>query len=413
MARFLFLVLLLAASLFGALAMGVAVYYYLTYALAFVLIGGLLWASWNLIGVTARVERRSLRSQVGKHLRSRLEVRSNTRLPKGWLTVREMGDLPGHMISRLVHVADKGGYSGEERTLCQKRGLFTVGPLEIESWDPLGIFKLRRRWGKAEHVVVYPAIVPLPRFQLFGTHLAGESDRMRRHGEQPSALASSVREYHHGDGVNRVHWATTARTSRLMVKQFDQGLSTNLWILLDLDARVQVGSGQESSDEIGVTIAASVAQKYASLDIPVGLAVYGDQEFIVRPNTSPNQMQRILEPLALARAQGKVRLAQAIQQISSYVGRYTTLLVITPSVEKEWQAALASLLDRGVAAVAVLIDPSTYGHKVEASQMVRQSLSSLGVPLVTVSRGQAIEQALALAPIERARSRYPHRVRAR
>jgi uncharacterized protein (DUF58 family) len=197
-----------------------------------------------------------------------------------------------------------------------------------------------------------------------------------------------------------------------MIKQFDQGLSTNLWVLLDFDARVQVGDDQDSSDEIGVTIAASVAQKYASLDIPVGLAVYGDQEFIVKPNTSPNQMQRILEPLALAKPQGKVKLSQAIQQIGSYMSRYTTLLVITSSVEKEWQAALASLLDRGVAAVAVLIDPSTYGQKGEAPRVVQEKLSTLGVPLVTISRGQAIEQALALAPIEGSRARYPHQATA-
>ncbi len=404
MKRLLGVLFLFAASLFGALAMGVAVYYLLTYVLAFLLVGGLLWSVWNLVGVTAGIRRRSFRSQVGGFLESHLEVRNNSRFPKGWLMISEAGDLPGHAVMRLVDVSRGAGYAKRIRTPCSRRGCFTVGPLQVESWDPLGLFRLRRRFGKEEQVIVYPATVPLPRLNLFGSHLLGE-EALRRQSQQRSSLASSVREYMHGDAMNRIHWPSTARMGKVMVKQFDQGLSTSLWVLLDMGKEVQVGENDDTSDELGVTIAASIAQRYLSLNIPVGLSTHGDKRHLVPPSTSPNHLQHILESLALVRAEGQTALADALGQVGPYLNRFSTLLVITPSTKDNWPVSIASLLDRGVSVVVVLVDPQSYGVAADATSL-RDRLSSLAVPTITVARGQPLEEALAL-PVQGVPSPHP------
>jgi uncharacterized protein (DUF58 family) len=385
--------------------MGVAVYYLLTYVLAFLLIGGFLWSVWNLVGITAIARRRSLRAQVGGFLESHLELRNNSRFPKGWLMVNEAGDLPGHAVARLVGVSRGSGYAGRIRTPCTRRGLFTVGPLQVESWDPLGLFRLRRRFGQEEQVVVYPATVPLTRLNLFGSHLLGE-EALRRQSQHRSALASSVREYTYGDAMNRIHWPSTARMGKVMVKQFDQGLSTSIWVLLDMEEEVQVGQDGDSSDELGVTIAASIAQRYLSSDIPVGLSAHGDKHHLVPPSTSPNHLQRILESLALVKAEGQVPLAEGLGQIGPYLNRYSTLLVVTPSVKDDWPVSIAPLFDRGVSVVAVIIDPKSYGVAVDASSM-KDGISSLAVPTISVARGQPLEEALAL-PVRGAP--FPHHI---
>ena len=308
--------------------------------------------------------------------------------------VSEAGDLPGHGVMRLVGVSRGGGYAGRIRTPCSRRGCFTVGPLQVESWDPLGIFRLRRRFGQGEQVIVYPATVPLPRLNLFGSHLLGE-EALRRQSHQRSPLASSVRDYMHGDAMNRIHWPSTARMGKVMVKQFDQGLSTSLWVLLDMEEGVQVGEDGDSSDELGVTIAASIAQRYLALDIPVGLSAHGDEHHLALPSTSPNHLQRILESLALGRAEGRTPLADALGQIGPYLNRYSTLLVITPSTNDACPVALASLLDRGASVVVVLVDPQSYGVAADASSL-RDRLSSLAIPTITVARGQPLGEAIAL-----------------
>jgi len=401
--------LLLGVSLFGALTTGVAIYYHLAYALALLLGGGLLWCVWNLLGVAAHVRRRSYRAQVGGHLESHPNVWNRTRFPKGWLIVRELGDLPGHEVVRLVDLKGGGSYTDRVRTPCYRRGLFTVGPVQIESWDPLGLFRLRRRFSHEEQVLVYPATVPLPHLHLPLSHLPGD-EAVRRETQQLTPLAASVREYMQGDGLNRIHWPTTARTGKLMVKEFDQGLSTSLWLLLDLEERVQVEEGEDTSDDLGVTIAASVAQRYLSLDVPVGLSAHGDGHYLIRPDPSPTHLHRILEALARAKAQGTVPLAEAINQAEPYLSRYNTLLVITPSTEGDWPMALVSLSQRGVSVVVVIVDPQSYGAPRDALAL-HDWLTSLGIPTLVAARGQPLAEALAL-PFRRGAPTLPARAEA-
>ena len=406
MRRLVGVLFLLAASLFGAVTTGIAVYYYLAYALALLLGGGLLWCLWNLMGVEARVRRRTHRAQVGGYLESYPEAWNTTRFPKGWLIVRELGDLPGHEVVRMVDLKSRGSYTERVRTPCHRRGLFTVGPVQIESWDPLGLFRLTRRFSHEEQVLVYPTTVPLPHLHLPLSHLPGD-EAVRRETQQLTPLAASVREYMQGDGVNRIHWPTTARTGRLMVKEFDQGLSTSLWLLLDLEERVQVAEGEDTSDDLGVTIAASVAQRYQSLDVPVGLSAHGDGHYLIRPDTSPTHLHRVLEALAKAKAQGTVPLVEAITQVEIFLSRYNTLLVITPSTEGDWPLALVSLSQRGVSVVVVVVDPQSYGASRDALPL-REWLASLAIPTLVAARGQPLEEALDL-PFRRGMAAFPTR----
>jgi uncharacterized protein (DUF58 family) len=56
---------------------------------------------------------------------------------------------------------------------------------------------------------------PLPSGLLSG----GEALRRRTHQITPNA--AGVRDYAPGDPLNRIHWISTARRRRLMVKEFE------------------------------------------------------------------------------------------------------------------------------------------------------------------------------------------------
>ena len=47
-----------------------------------------------------------------------------------------------------------------------------------------------------------------------------------------------MREYRPGDAFNRIHWPTTARTNRLMVREFELDPTVDVWIVLDLHSDV-------------------------------------------------------------------------------------------------------------------------------------------------------------------------------
>ena len=67
----------------------------------------------------------------------------------------------------------------------------------------------------------------------------------------------ALRDYVAGDDRRNIHWKTTARTGRLMVRQFEETRRAHLLIVLDLDHEAW-GSDEEFED--GVSAAASLAR---------------------------------------------------------------------------------------------------------------------------------------------------------
>ena len=87
--------------------------------------------------------------------------------------------------------------------------------------------------------------------------------------------ASSVRPYVPGDSRRWVHWKLSAHHQELYVRLFDGTPAGDWWILLDMDARVQVGMGENSTDELGVILAASLADRGLRARRAVGLVAHG------------------------------------------------------------------------------------------------------------------------------------------
>jgi uncharacterized protein (DUF58 family) len=57
---------------------------------------------------------------------------------------------------------------------------------------------------------------------------------------------AGVREYAPGDSFNRIHWPSTARAGRLIVKEFELDPTADIWLFLDMQREVQAGSAWET-----------------------------------------------------------------------------------------------------------------------------------------------------------------------
>src|SRR5690606_21783269 len=111
---------------------------------------------------------------------------------------------------------------------------------------------------------------------------------------------SGVRDYQPGDSFNRIHWRSTARKDRMLVKEFELDPLADVWIFLDLSESTLVERpaariGTEnlyapppnlppSTEEYGVTIAASLAQYFVEKGRALGFATYCPHREIVQPD---------------------------------------------------------------------------------------------------------------------------------
>jgi uncharacterized protein (DUF58 family) len=376
-----------------ALSTGWSATWLLVYALAILVIGSFLWAHANVRGLEMRRRHRVTRIQVGDTFTEQAILEAQPGVlqwwPRLWLELHDASDFPGHHLDSVLSLGPLGRKVWELRSVCTRRGRFSLGPMWATSGDPFGIFRTSRKLTDGASVVVYPRAVPLPNFGKVPGELPGGSlQGVRVQFTTPNV--SSVREYRPGDAFNRIHWPSTARTNKLMVREFELDPTADVWIVLDLNIDVHTGSGLESTEEYAVTAAASLARHLLDQSRAVGLV----SQFATMPaDRGPRQLERILEVLALVRASSHLTLSALLSAETSRFARSSTLIVVTPSTSEGWARFCQALGGRGVSTTAVLVEAATFGHA-ESTLLLVSSLAAAHIPTYLVKRGERLDHAL-------------------
>jgi hypothetical protein len=94
------------------------------------------------------------------------------------------------------------------------------------------------------------------------------------------------------------------------------------------------------------------------------------------------------------RADGALSLAELLAAEGRRLGRHDFMIVITPSLEERWVAALAEIAARGVRVSAVLVEPETFGPA-PSSVLIVSALAAAGIPAHLVKYGEPIARAFA------------------
>lgn len=354
------LVAILLLSVFVATGTGFWLLFRLAYIIAFIVPLSWLLAWYNTRSLDVHAERRTERAQAGQTAEEVIEVHNRGFLPKLWLEVEDPSDLPGHRSRRVVVIPPRHSRSWIVQTPLRRRGLFDWGPVRVVSSDPFGLFRRVELFGGEQQILVYPPVQELPHFQAPPANLPGEG-RFRRRTHYVTPNASGIREWAPGDAFNRIHWRSTARTGELMVKTFELDPASDIWVITDMERRVHAGSGDESTEEYAVRAAASLARHYLIQNRSVGFMAFDRDLRLIEPERGQQQMTRILESLATVSASGDAPLGNLLIEEQRRFGRHTSLIVVTSSTDDQWLTALQSLVQRGVRAAVVLVDPSTFG----------------------------------------------------
>jgi len=374
-----FVLLLWGVVLLFQLMSPARVWLYLWVTLSGLIAIAYLWVRETAGKVTVTRRRRYGWAQVGDLLEERFVLTNQSALPALWAEIRDQSTLPGYSASRVA-AADAGSRNRWTiEGVCHQRGIFTLGPWSVSMGDPFGFFEVTVDHPQTEGFVVYPAVSQLPWLDLPRGRAAGNAPAGARALEL-TTNAASVRPYAPGDPLHRIHWRSSARRDALFVKEFDLEPSGDLWVILDLEEAVQAGQGERSTEEYGVILAASLANAMLLENRAVGLVAHGAEDVIVVPDKGRDQLWRLLRVLAVVSAQGQRPLSQVIEAVDSSLGRGLTVVIITPSCDPRWPASLLSLMRRGIAVMAVLLDPQSFGGQVDvgASEPIASPCEAIG-----------------------------------
>jgi uncharacterized protein (DUF58 family) len=141
-----------------------------------------------------------------------------------------------------------------------RRGIFDVDPVEVIRRDSYEFFRVSRQHGQVERIWVYPRVLPFRRLQ---------SGQMR-HIEGPSSDAAPqgnitfhrLRDYAAGDDLRLVHWRSSAKTGRLLVRHNVDTSQPYTVVIFDLrPSKYTAASFEEAVDVVASVIVTSAVDK--------------------------------------------------------------------------------------------------------------------------------------------------------
>lgn len=400
-------------SLFAGFVTGQQLYYRLAYLWGLLLLLSWAWSRLVLWGVQVRRLPRATRAQAGQVFEERFEIHNPGRLPRLWLVVRDESPLPGTQGSRLFPLIEgRRGRTYLARTRLSRRGVYPLGPTILESGDPFGLFPVSRELPANDVLLVYPMLFEVEQFPSPAGILPG-GEALRRRTHQVTPNAAEVRDYAPGDPLNRIHWVSTARRGRLISKEFELDPQAEVWIFLDASRTGQASLPYQtyaedvedlwkrktevtlppSTEEYGVSIAASLSRYYLRQGRSVGFVSSGQSLSLISPDRGGRQLSKILESLALLRAEGSLPLRGLVEIQAQHLARGSTVVMITHSVEEEVALTADYLARRGLRPVLVLIDASTFNGP-SGTDRLAEMVRFLRIPSRVVHRGDNLTIAL-------------------
>lgn len=216
-----------------------------------------LWVALRRLDIVVTRSVRPSRVHVGNPCTVEIEVRN--RAGRATPVLRLLDPVTGTAGADLLlaPIGLRRTTSVAYRLPTTKRGIVTVGPMQVAMSDPFGLSSTRNPAAPSVEVTVLPRvddIPPLPRSVGPDPDGSAETGSLGRSGEDFAAL----RPYIVGDDLRRVHWPSSARTGDLLVRQHDIPWQGRVCVVLDLRRQ----STDDLTLERAVSAAASVLRTH-------------------------------------------------------------------------------------------------------------------------------------------------------
>lgn len=336
------------------------------------------WA--RQMATRVRASRRLLSSalQVGDELEERVALHNESGLPVLWAEFVDRSDLPGHTVAGVNAADGRGRAEWKASVICQRRGLFRLGPWELHLGDPFGIFAVEQVYPQQEEVLVYPPLAALPPALLPRGRTRGDQRPLRRMLGADTVAAASVRAYQPGDPLRFIHWPTSARRGSFYSRVFDPEATSAVWLIPDLHPAAHLGEGDGASLEVMVVLLASLAEQLLRSRLAVGLLALGAQPQVIAPRGGMEALWPLLRALAQVQAESPWPLAEMLPRAGELISQRSLYVLATPEAGGGWLPALQQLAHRpgGQSGQVLLLDSSSFGGQPSAE------------PLAELLRGQ-------------------------
>jgi uncharacterized protein (DUF58 family) len=236
-----------------------------------------LFVRWGHQRIAVRRRLSDVRVRPGTRVTVQLEVENRSNAATSFLLLEDRVPPPLGRPARLVVSAIRGRQSQQVSytVLPQARGRYQLGPLVVDVSDPFALVRQRLEFDERDELLVTPEIEDLSGTpdSAFGQGIGASRTRnLLRTGEE----YYTMRQYHEGDDLRRIHWPSVARTGALMIRQDESSRRSSGMVFLD-SRETALGKTHGAAFERAVSVAATIgvvlsrggfALRLATADMP-------------------------------------------------------------------------------------------------------------------------------------------------
>ena len=285
-------------------------------------------------------------------------------LPARATLLEQMGDLG----SRELPLRQRGhALYGRYTIDPAPRGRYTLAAAELRVDDPLGLAESRTQLARTDTLLVYPRVYELDGLFTDAGSAGGDEGRALLHRTAGYDL-HSIRDFQQGESLRRVHWRSTAKRRKLMVKELTELPRDESAVLLDGDRDSCVGAPGASSFDAQVRAAASLLNRMVEGGQRCSLVMHGQTRRRIRIRAGGGDWGSALAALAAVRADATQPLSTMLRDSLGATGASEAidaarLYVVTAALNPDLAARL----------LAAALGPPRRGRRVGGRPVLRRS----------------------------------------
>ncbi len=219
------------------------------------------------------------------------------------VSVRLLDELPVQFQERDFH-AELSVKPGESSTHTYavrpvKRGEYDFGAVNALVSSPLRLAQRRFRFSEHKTVPVYPSFIQMRRYELLAisnqlTEFGIKKIRRLGHNQE----FEQIKEYVPGDDYRTINWKATARRGGLMVNNYQDERSQQVYALIDKGRTMQMPFEGMSLLNYAINASLVIANIAIKKDDQAGLVTFQHQvQTVVPASRRSKQMYLLMEAL--------------------------------------------------------------------------------------------------------------------
>ena len=294
-------------------------------------------------------------------------IENNKRLPISFLTLSEKMPMAIEFVSDsnqfkegtdLWHLSKYtiSWYERKRRIYklkCNHRGAYVLRDINVTVGDLFGFSAETIPKEDFLEFLVYPKLISIENFQFANTNFQGDN-YVKRWIHQDPLYIKGIREYNVEDRMKDIHWKSSLKMDKLMVKEYDFTSDRELTIIVNTQCGEPYwASIQPVLIENGIKVAASLASIAIKQGVPSGMwtnsQLVGVETKIpseVHPDI--NAFRKIMELSARMSYSVTVKFSDYLRSKISEFNRNSTYVIITPYLDEDSANILSKLKRRGI-----------------------------------------------------------------